>query len=460
MVNINIPLLFDISAGGIIYSEAVSTIDVFDSHLKFQLYGDSSAGLIDEFKKILYGDAAENDASGVLFYTSDSTDLATTLANIISSKILGENSKLIQPSLQTTDGSGNLIDNWWVKYKPPGIPLPNYSANFDALGRNNGPNPANNTGYDVTGQNYHTKGITDGTGTSFGRTLIRLLSTHLMGHPFAQGFLANESQIIRDISNANTGDQLKATLLKNNPDLYSAHGSGDAGKVDISSVNIVTTHASNSEYDIFEPTLKTKGIRNSLLQSLYAGLLASDTSRFDMSMNDVGLDISTNILTGGDDFDSGHPTIFDSSYNVPRRLPFRQGDTLSFYFRPRVKLDCDNNISDYTNVIAYGNPDLSGVGQGSHGFSSKKVQEMFYQPRHRWIAHQNATKVYQSSATAENLVSGNGYDTYAGAVGDTVPNVLMTGTDLHRDMTVDGGTLGTGNSTMFDGHVWRIKIQL
>ena len=53
MVNINIPLLFDISAGGIIYSEAVSAIDVFDSHLKFQLYGDSSAGLIDEFKKIL-----------------------------------------------------------------------------------------------------------------------------------------------------------------------------------------------------------------------------------------------------------------------------------------------------------------------------------------------------------------------------------------------------------------------
>ena len=62
MVNLNIPLLFDISAGGIIFGQATSTVDVFDSHLKFQLYGDSSAGLIDEFKKILYGDAAENDA--------------------------------------------------------------------------------------------------------------------------------------------------------------------------------------------------------------------------------------------------------------------------------------------------------------------------------------------------------------------------------------------------------------
>ena len=457
MVNLNIPLLFDISAGGIIFGQATSTVDVFDSHLKFQLYGDSSAGLIDEFKKILYGDAAENDASGVLFYTSDNTDIANTLANIISSKILGENSKLIQPSEQTTDGSGNVVDNFTVKYKPPGIPLPNYSANFDALGRSDGPNPTNNTGYDVTGQNYYTAGITDGTGTSFGRTLIRLLSTHLMGHPFAQGFLANESEIIRDISNANTGDQLKDTLLKNNPDLYSAHGSGDAGKVDISSVNIITEHASNNEYDIFEPTLKTKGIRNSLLQSLYDGLLASDTSRFDMSMNDVGLGLTNYDLSGGDDFDMGN---FDSSYNIPRRLPFRTGDTLSFYFRPRVKLNTDSNISDYTTVIEYGNPDLSGVGQGSPGFSSKKVQEMFYQPRHRWIAHQNAAKVYQSSSTTENLVSGNGYDTYAGLVGDTVPNVLMTGTDLHRDMSIDGSTLGNGDSTMFDGHVWRIKIQL
>lgn len=457
MVNLNIPLLFDISAGGIIFGQATSTVDVFDSHLKFQLYGDSSAGLIDEFKKILYGDAAENDASGVLFYTSDDTDIATTLANIISSKILGENSKLIQPSEQTTDGSGNVVDNFTVKYKPPGIPLPNYSANFDALGRSDGPNPTNNTGYDVTGQNYYTAGITDGTGTSFGRTLIRLLSTHLMGHPFAQGFLANESEIIRDISNANTGDQLKDTLLKNNPDLYSAHGSGDAGKVDISSVNIITEHASNNEYDIFEPTLKTKGIRNSLLQSLYDGLLASDTSRFDMSMNDVGLGLTNYDLSGGDDFDMGN---FDSSYNIPRRLPFRTGDTLSFYFRPRVKLNTDSNISDYATVIEYGNPDLSGVGQGSPGFSSKKVQEMFYQPRHRWIAHQNAAKVYQSSSTTENLVSGNGYDTYDGLVGDTVPNVLMTGTDLHRDMSIDGSTLGTGDSTMFDGHVWRIKIQL
>jgi len=328
-------------------------------------------------------------------------------------------------------------------------------VNFNHLGRNNGPTTADNIGYDVTGQQYYKKGITDGTGTSFGRILIRLLSTHLMGHPFAQSFLSNESDIIRDISNANTGDQLKERLLKNDPDLFSAHGTGDAGKVDISSVNIVTTHGSNSEYDLFAPTLKTRGIRNALLQSLYAGLLAADTSRFDLSLNDVGLDVSANDLSGGDDFDSGN---FDSSYNIPRRLPFRQGDTLSFYFRPRVKLNTDPVITE--NNKFYGNPDISGVGQGSSGFSSKNIQEVFYQPRHRWIAHQNAAKVYNSSSTTENSVLGNGYDTYAGVTGDAVPNILMTGTDLHNDLPIDGTTIGNGNSTVFDAHVWRINIQL
>lgn len=458
MVNLNIPLLFDISAGGIVFGQSTSALDVFNSHLKFQLYGDSGAGLIDEFKKILYGDSAENDPNGVLFYTSDNTDIATTLANIISNNILGENSKLIQPASTTTDGAGNVIDDFTVKYKPPGIPLPNYSASTEPLGRDDGPTPADNTGYDVTGQNYYTSGITDGTGTSFGRTLIRLLSTHIMGHPFAQGFLSNESDIISDISNANTGEQLKDKLLKNDPALYSVHGVGDLGKVDISSVNIVHQNVANSEHDIFEPTLKTKGIRNSLLQSLYSGLFASDTSRFDMSMNDVNSDLNTQDLSGGDDFDSGN---FDSSYNVPRRLPFRSGDTLSFYFRPRVKLNTDIDISDYTNQLYYTNPDLSGVGQGNHYLSTAaKVQNMFYQPRHRWIAHQNAAKVYQSSSVTGNLVSGNGYDTYTGSASDTVPNVLMTGTDLHREMNVDGALMNVNDSTIFDGHVWRIKINL
>tara|TARA_B110000967_G_C18894811_1_gene569797 strand:+ start:1767 stop:3077 length:1311 start_codon:yes stop_codon:yes gene_type:complete len=436
MVNLHIPLLFDISAGGIVFGEAVSSLDMFDSHLKFQLYGDSGAGLIDEFKKILYGDTSESDLSGVLFYTSDSTNIADTLAQILIEKVLGENSKLIQP-----------VGDWTNKYKPPGIPLPNYAGNFASTGRPDGPDPSDNVGYDVTGQDYYTGGITDGTGTSFGRTLIRLMSAHLMGHPFAQAFLANEQDILRDVSNAPIGNQLQERLLKNDPVSNPVHGSGNAGKVDISSVNIVTAHATNNEFDLFEPTLKTKGIRNSILQSLYGGLLYSDVSRFDLCGNNTGDDAEN----AGD---------YDSSYNIPRRMPFRTGDTLSFYFRPRVLLSTDENVSTPGDVY-YTNPDLSGVGQGNNELNtSKNVQDIFYQPRHRWVAHQSAAKIYNSSSSSEFNVMGNGYDTYMGAASDLTPNILMTGTDLQRNMMVDGGVLGTGNKTMFDGHVWRVKINL
>ena len=213
MVDLQIPLVFDISSGGAIFAQQTSTLDIFDSHLKFELYGDSSAGLIDELKKILYADAAEDISSGVLFYTSEATNIATTFGNIISDKILGNNSRLIQP-YATVSVSGELVEDFSLRYKTPGIPLPNYSVSETPEGRNDGPSPADNNGYDITGQGYYTGNITDGTGTTFGRTLIRLMSTHLMGHPFAQDFIANESDIMKDISNSSVSGQLQEKLLK------------------------------------------------------------------------------------------------------------------------------------------------------------------------------------------------------------------------------------------------------
>ncbi len=456
MVDLQIPLVFDISAGGAIFAQETSSLDVFDSHLKFELFGDSSAGLIDELKKILYADAAEDISSGVLFYTSEATDIATTFANIISDKILGNNSRLIQP-YATVSVSGELVEDFSLRYKTPGIPLPNYSVSETPSGRSDGPSPADNNGYDITGQGYYTGNITDGTGTTFGRTLIRLMSTHLMGHPFAQDFIANESDIMKDISNSSVSGQLQESLLKNDPTMFSVRGTGDAGKVDISNATIYYDDPSDSEKDKFLPIEKTHGIMNPILQSLYAGLIGTDPMRFDLSYVNVGLDVSSADVSGGTDMDYGN---LDPSRCIPRRLPFREGDTISFYFRPRVKLGIDQQVS-MPGEVEYGNSDLSGVGRGSISqFQPKKITDMFYQPRHRWIAHQSAAKVHHSSATAENLVMGNGYDTYAGAEGDTTPNVLMTGTDLYKNMELDGTTLGTGDTTMFDGHVWRIKIKL
>ena len=40
-VDLQIPLLFDISAGGIVFGETVTETDLFDAHLNFEVTGNS-----------------------------------------------------------------------------------------------------------------------------------------------------------------------------------------------------------------------------------------------------------------------------------------------------------------------------------------------------------------------------------------------------------------------------------
>jgi len=101
------------------------------------------------------------------------------------------------------------------------------------------------------------------------------------------------------------------------------------------------------------------------------------------------------------------------------------------------------------------------VGQSStNGIGTQDIRKIFYQPKYRWISHQSEAKVYHSSSSAENLVTGNGYDTYHGATVDTTPNLMMTGTDLYHTMEDGAEGIGANSSTTFDGHVWRVKLNL
>ena len=81
-VDLQIPLLFDISAGGIVFGETVTDTDLFDAHLNFEVTGNSGTALVDEFKKIMYADPSENDVSGVLFY-STTDNLSTSMGRFI-----------------------------------------------------------------------------------------------------------------------------------------------------------------------------------------------------------------------------------------------------------------------------------------------------------------------------------------------------------------------------------------
>tara|TARA_X000000368_G_scaffold399393_1_gene370317 strand:- start:4137 stop:5375 length:1239 start_codon:yes stop_codon:yes gene_type:complete len=412
MVNLQIPLLFDISAGGIVFGEQAQQVDVFDSHLVFSL-GATSVDLSGEFQSIMYADASENDTAGVLFYSTKS-NLSSSLGNAIEAAILGPDSKLIMKTTATYTQDDSAEAGG--RYMKPGIPLPDYTIT-DYSGNHSG-----NMGHNVS-QTYYTGSLTDATGTNFGRTLIRLMATHLMGHPFAQAFISNEESIINDISNSDLTNDIQNKLLKGNKI------SGD------NSIATITQCAAGATVN------KDLGINNGMLQAMYEGLLGTAPERFDLCGNATGTDVS-----GAD---------LDSTLCRPIQLPFQKDDSISFYFRPHVHLTVDTNTAA---AGTYTNDDLSGVGLGDSYSSAKTAKDLFFQPRHRWISYRTGGTVKASgSAIAPTGVAGattgSHIDTYNNPGGGNTNGLAMTGTDMVQDNN-------SVSACEFDGHVWKITLDL
>ena len=83
-VSLQIPILFDVSAAGVVFGEDVSGVDIFDAHLKFELDNDTAATVLaNKFKDILFADASENDVSGVLFYYNVDRDTTAFLEPMV-----------------------------------------------------------------------------------------------------------------------------------------------------------------------------------------------------------------------------------------------------------------------------------------------------------------------------------------------------------------------------------------
>lgn len=407
-VNLQIPLLFDISAGGIVYGETSADVDVFDSHLAFTMVENTEYNMVTAFKSIMYADASENDLSGVLFYSTDSS-LSTTMGDTIQGAILGQTSKLIMRSGTTYDASDNTAIG--TAYMAPGIPLPNYSVDTYVGSGQTVASPVRVAG------DYYTQSLTDSNGTNFGRVLIRLMATHLMGHPFAQSFISNEEDIIADISNTDLSTTLNANLL-----------TGDKISGDGTSANIPTCATGAT-------ALKDVGINNGLLQAMYETLLGTVPERFDLSGNVNGTDVS-----GAD---------LDSTLCRPIALPFESGDTISFYFRPHVRLSVN---ADIAAAGVYGS-DLSGVGLGGASTTAVTAKELFFQPRHRWISYRaNGSPKDSASATAPTAAEDH-IDTYLNASGMGASGLAMTGTNLIENV----GGIG---ACEFDAHVWKITLTM
>ena len=461
-VSLQLPILFDISAAGVVFGEDVSGVDIFDAHLKFTL--DASTGgpaskIKEVFEDILYADASENDVSGVLFYynTLDANPDAGDIEEVIQAAIL--NGKLKQAtgagtygsnngqsagtanSDGTASGTGYVGSDWTKRYQAPGIPLPMYSVTTASSNAAPSTSPA---------QGYYTDALCDAGGTNFGRVLIRLMATSLMGHPFAQGFIKNESKIMEDISNCDISTQLGDNLFKGfytGDDAVTAGGTGsDSGQKYPKNRNIkgVTgaVLAAGTASSTNTTSTKSVGIHNGILQQMYEQLLGSAPERFDISKNSTSQHAGSD--ASGNDADAG--TVY------PNRLPIKAADTISFYFRPRVQISMDSDASSGVSTVTVddtdGTHDAGVENEGdvasSYAASNTNLSTIFFQPRHRWISHPAGTTI-----GTDGVIDAVAHTTHKHCDGDG--NLVMEGTNLITD---------DDTKLVFDGHVWRILCKI
>lgn len=450
-VSLQLPILFDISAAGVVFGEDVSGVDIFDAHLKFTLDTTGTNNPASEIKKvfedILYADASENDVSGVLFYynSTDANPSAGDIAKVIQAAIL--NGKLKQAASTGTYGSNNgqsagtassdgtsneagdgyVGGDWSARYQAPGIPLPMYGVTTASSSAGPSTTPA---------QGYYTDSLCDAGGTNFGRVLIRLMATSLMGHPFAQGFIKNESQILEDISNCDISTQLGDNLFKGS---YMTDAADSTAR-SIAGVNSKIPDGQSSNANAH--STKSVGIHNGILQQMYEQLLGSAPERFDISANSTAVHTADD--ASGNDADAG--TVY------PNRLPIKANDTISFYFRPRVQISMDSDASSGVSAVTVsddsGTHDAGVENEGdvasSYAAAATSLSTIFFQPRHRWISHPSGTSI-----GTDGVIGGVAHTTHKHCDGDG--NLVMEGTNL---ITSDNTKL------VFDAHVWRILVKI
>ena len=146
-------------------------------------------------------------------------------------------------------------------------------------------------------------------------------------------------------------------------------------------------------------TSSKTSVLNTILQRIYEQLLGSAPERFSQLTTQDGSGAYTSI--SGDDFYiqdvsgiSGNN--LDPSYCLPRKLPIRASDSMSFYFRPRVKITLDSSGAATPLTSGSDAPDVSNVNVVSAyagATSQSDIRKIFFQPRHRWISHVQNTNI-------------------------------------------------------------------
>jgi len=385
MSTIQIPLIFDVSANGTVFGEDISG-DAITSHIKLNVNAtpSQSTAFINAMKNILYSDvaggtSAENDASGVLFYKKVANP-ENAIGDAI--KNLFFDTSLIKHTGSSPSEMFGLVGTDADDNKLYGIPY--------------GIRQVQDASSAISTADIYNDMFIDGDGTEFYKILLRIASTHLMGHPFSQGFI-QENTIKTDLENCDLSGQI-GTHFK------------------ISELKLATDASSTPFAD---------GEQVSILQTIYEQLLISNAS--DMSGQDMyNADICDNSV---------------SAY--PQPLVFRATNTVSLYVRPRLFLNMDISGGIQSMNDAVGNAlGISGTSLNNDQSGSK--MEIF-------------KNVFSVNST-NNVYSNGDASGYFWLAGRQQGNLSNWSTNLAWDGLV--ADQGGGAVAMLDAHIWKIDITL
>ena len=420
MSNIQIPMIFDVSGGGTIYGESIAE-DVVTAHLKFDLNRggtNSSASFIAAMKKILYADEADSEASGVYFYKDDTTTAAKdAIGDAIKALLFSNNLDTTIDGLITHSGAGisepstKLLANFGyaapagttgittdtaVQAEWAGIPLGKDQTSLSSW----------------TPSCYYQDDFIDATGATISTVLIRVAATHLMGHPFAQGFI-QENTISDDLYNTNFKNQVE-----------SANG------FNIGNLTQATKGSTVNHGD---------GVKVPILQTIYEQLIQVNPAEHREPDEDNLTD--------------------SAGSSIAQELVFKAGNTVTFYIRPRLylKLDEVQGITSVTNSTTLGTTlAAAGIDYNSTTGVSSTPEETFAKiftsgtpsaEGYYWLT----VKDYHGDATNASDAKRGNNETLSQW---TTNHTWGSGTG------VDSEKPSNKHVAMFDAHIWRITVTI
>jgi len=383
--NIDIPLIFDMSGNATVFGEEYAD-DIVTNHIKLKINASSSGNnksinLINAFKRIYYTDASElTESNGVLFYKDFADDKTGEIGSAIQDLLFNSENIIHYGS----DPSDNFA------------PVTGPSGTFFGI-----PIGAKQNVDDPSGSedSYYNIMFIDNIGTQFHKILIRIACIHLMGQPFSQAFI-RENSVENDLKNCDLSKQIIESF-------------------ELNTLNTVAG-PSGSVVDI------SLGKQNNVLQTIYEQLLR---------VNNYAMGVEPDISNSSDE------------KGVLRELSFREGNIVTFYIRPRLFLVIDASLGSEKIDDAIGS-NTAIKDSSSSNISINKAQT---------AANKLFDSIFSTNSSSANPIG------YKWLVGRGTPTDNAKLNQWQTNLTKAGVQTQLNNkgaSSMFDGHIWKIEVEL